>query len=100
MEFAGNTGSDALNQENVSFHVLGIETDQPIIQIGNQLYHGKYLDTLGTELFFTEREGETPTDTLFDCKLDKKLVFFGKTNLKLVISRAFTRPSERSKAKE
>lgn len=100
MEFAGNTGSDALNQENVSFHVLGIETDHPIIQIGNQLYNGKYLDTLGTELFFTEREGETPADALFDCKLDKKLEFFGKTNLKLVISRAFARPSEKSKAKE
>ena len=97
VEFAGNTGSDALNQENVSIKVLGMETDQPIIKIGNQLYEGKYYDTIGTELFFTEAEGEPPSDTLFDTKLEKKLEFYGKTNTKLVVSRAFSKPLEKSK---
>lgn len=92
VEFAGNTGSDALNQENMSIKVLGIETDQPIIKIGNQLYEGKYYDTIGTELFFTEAEGEPPSDTLFDAKLEKKLEFHGKANTKLVVSRAFAKP--------
>lgn len=92
VEFAGNTGSDALNQENVSMRVLGIETEQPIIQIGNQLYHGKYYDTIGTELFFNEIEAEPPSDPLFSVKLDKKLQLYGKTNTKLVISRAFAKP--------
>jgi general transcription factor 3C polypeptide 6 len=97
VEFAGNTGSDALNQENVSIKVLGMETDEPIIKIGNQLYEGKYYDTIGTELFFTEAEGEPPSDTLFDTKLEKKLEFYGKTNTKLVVSRAFAKPLENSK---
>lgn len=97
VEFAGNTGSDALNQENVSIAVLGIETDQPIITIGNQLYEGKFYDTIGTELFFTEVDGGQPSDTLFDTKLEKKLEFYGKTNTKLVVSRAFAKPSEKFK---
>nr|SVE71776.1 EOG090X08VB [Daphnia similis]SVE72402.1 EOG090X08VB [Daphnia similis] len=97
VEFAGNTGSDALNQENVSIKVLGMETDEPIIKIGNQLYEGKYYDTIGTELFFTEAEGEPPSDTLFDNKLEKKLEFYGKTNTKLVVSRAFAKPLEKSR---
>lgn len=91
VEFAGNTGSDALNQENMSIKVLGVETEKPIIKIGNQLYEGKYYDTIGTELFFTEAEGEPPSDTLFDAKLEKKLEFYGKTNTKLVVSRAFAK---------
>ncbi len=92
VEFAGNTGSDALNQESMSIRVLGVETEEPIIKIGNQLYEGKYYDTIGTELFFTEAEGEPPSDTLFDAKLEKKLEFYGKTNTKLVVSRAFAKP--------
>jgi hypothetical protein len=74
-----------------------METDEPIIKIGNQLYEGKYYDTIGTELFFTEAEGEPPSDTLFDTKLEKKLEFYGKTNTKLVVSRAFAKPLEQSK---
>lgn len=97
VEFAGNTGSDALNQENVSIAVLGIETDQPIITIGNQLYEGKFCDTIGTELFFTEVDGGQLSDTLFDTKLEKKLEFHGKTNTKLVVSRAFAKPSAKFK---
>ena len=97
VEFAGNTGSDALNQDKISINVLGMETDKPIIKIGRHLYEGKYYDTIGTELFFTEAQGEPPSDTLFDTKLEKKLEFYGKTNTKLVISRTFAKPREKSK---
>lgn len=96
VEFAGNTGSDALNQENTSFKILGIEKDQPIIQIGNQLYQGKYYETLGTELFFDEVEAGPPSDTLFDTKRKQRLEFVGKTNTKLVISRAFAKSTKNS----
>lgn len=92
VEFAGNTGSDALNQENISIKILGIEKDKPIIQIGNQLYQGKYYDAVGTEMFFLEVEAGPPSDTLFDTKLTQRLEYYGKTNTKLVVSRAFARP--------
>ena len=92
VEFAGNTGSDALNQENISIKILGIEKDKPIIQIGNQLYEGKYYESLGTEMFVREVEAGPPSDTLFDVKLKQKLEFYGKATTKLVVSRAFVRP--------
>jgi len=100
VEFAGNTGSDALNQEKISFKILGIEKEEPIIQIGNQLYQGQYYETLGTELFFDEVEAGPPSDTLFDSKLRQRLEFFGKTNTKLVISRAFAKPVTNSESSE
>jgi len=85
VEFAGNTGDDALNQDNnVSMKILGVESEQPIIQMGKQLYRGEYQDTLGTELFFREVEGDHTSDSLFDTKLDTKLVYCGKANKKLL----------------
>jgi len=91
VEFAGNTGNDALKQDNLSMKIIGIDSEQPLVQIGNQLYAGEYLETFGTELVFSETEGHQPTDTVFDTKLDQKLSFTAKTNKKLVIKRAFAK---------
>ena len=71
--------------------IIGIGSDQPIVQIGNQLYAGEYVETFGTELVFSEIEGHQPTDAVFDTKLDQKLSFAAKTNKKLVIKRAFAK---------
>lgn len=95
IEFAGNTGDDALNQDNnVSIKILGVESEQPIIQMGKQLYRGEYQDTLGTELFFREVPGDHTSDSLFDSKLDSKLEYCGKTNKKIVVHRAFVEARE------
>lgn len=99
IEFTGNTGDDAINQENnVSMKILGVESEEPIIQIGKQLYRGEYQDSLGTELFFREVEGEHSTDTLFDTKMKKKLEYCGKTNKKILIHRAFVENRESNAA--
>jgi len=91
VEFAGNTGNDALKQDNLSMKIIGIDTEQPLVQIGNQLYAGEYTETFGTELVFSETEGHQPADTVFDTKLDQKLKFTAKTNKKLVIKRGFAK---------
>lgn len=91
VEFAGNIGNDALKQDNLSMKVIGIDSDQPLVQIGNQLYAGEYSETFGTELMFSETEGHQPADTVFDTKLDQKLNYTAKTNKKLVIKRAFAK---------
>ena len=89
MEFAGNTGDDALKQDNLTLKVIGIDSDQPLVQIGNLLYAGEYCDTFGTELIFSEVENNCQVDPVFENKLDHKLVYLDKTNKKLVIKRAF-----------
>jgi hypothetical protein len=95
IEFTGNTGDDAINQENnVSMKILGVESEEPIIQMGKQLYRGEYQDSLGTELFFREVEGEHSTDTLFDTKMKTKLEYCGKTSKKILIHRAFVENRE------
>lgn len=89
VEFAGNMGDDALKQENVSIKITGIDSDQPLVQIGNQLYAGEFSETFGTELIFTEVDNTKPVDPVFETKLEKRLAYVAKTSKKLVIKRAF-----------
>lgn len=89
VEFAGNTGEDALKQEDLSMKIIGMEAEQPLVQIGNQLYAGEYTETFGTELIFTEEECRRPIDPVFETRLDTQLSFAAKTTKKLVIKRAF-----------
>ena len=32
----------------------GIETEEPVLQLGNLIFHGKYKDTMGTAVIFEE----------------------------------------------
>jgi general transcription factor 3C polypeptide 6 len=92
VEFAGNTGDDALKQENVTMRIVGVDTEQPLVQIGNQLYAGEYSETFGTELIFTEVDNDRSVDPVFENKLDRCLEYMAKTTKKLIIKRAFATP--------
>jgi len=94
VEFAGNMGDDALKQENASVRITGIDTGQPLVQIGNQLYAGEFSETFGTELIFTEVDNNDAVDPVFETQLEKRLAYVAKTAKKLVIKRAFATPKK------
>ncbi|KFM77097.1 General transcription factor 3C polypeptide 6, partial [Stegodyphus mimosarum] len=78
VELNGIIDSNFLHQEQNPCKILGIETDEPILQLGHYIFSGEYEDTMGTVVVYepvqVERnEGEVDTDFQFLCKTDKKL---------------------------
>ena len=50
------------------FSFLDIQSDRPLVTIGNQVFVGEYQDTVGTSVFFTQAENTTPRDQVFSHK--------------------------------
>lgn len=66
-----------VQQGNVPVKWVGLDTDQPIVQIGGQVFAGHHESTVGTSVILNQ-EGD------YVCKTDKKLVF----------KRVFLKPKE------
>lgn len=86
---------------------VGLDTQQPIVQIGNQVFAGTYEHTLGTSIFFTlehtspatASSGESSSDQSADHRkvfdnspADKRVEYACKANKKLVLKRVFLTP--------
>lgn len=87
---------------------VGLDTQQPIVQIGNQVFAGTYEHTLGTSIFFTLEHTSPatacPGDSssgdqsaghrrVFDnSPADKRVEYACKANKKLVLKRVFLTP--------
>ncbi|XP_050520930.1 uncharacterized protein LOC126894164 [Daktulosphaira vitifoliae] len=73
---------DEFNALNVysNARIIGIDTESPILQVHNKIYHcneWKYID--GTAIFFEQLEEKEPIDPLYDNRSDMKLLFIGST---------------------
>ncbi|GFT83734.1 uncharacterized protein NPIL_511911 [Nephila pilipes] len=80
VELNGIIDSDFLLQAQDHSKFLGIDTDEPILQIGNCLFKGEYEDTVGTVIVYeptdtskTDASETTENSYEFLCKTDKKL---------------------------
>ncbi|GIY27688.1 uncharacterized protein CDAR_237751 [Caerostris darwini] len=78
VELNGIIDTDLLLQPQNPTKAWGIDTDEPIFQIGNCFFKGEYEDTLGTVVFYepvdTKDASETPeNDFEYLCKTDVKL---------------------------
>lgn len=85
---------------------VGLESEQPIVQIGNQVFAGTYEDCVGTSLFFTlgtsdreeadddddDQEGLSGAQKVFDNRPKKKVEYLCKSDKKLVLKRVFLTP--------
>jgi len=91
VELAGIIGSDFLDTiSDKDYKVLGIETENPVIQIGHNIFTGEYKDTAGTLVLFEENETSQKSDT-------KELEYKFMTQKKLVMKRAFLNEKNSSK---
>ncbi len=70
---------------------VGLDTDQPIVQLGNQIFAGKYTETVGTSVFFkaSDQEEAAAGDPVFSNKSSEPLEFLCQTDRKLQLKRVF-----------
>ncbi|XP_033745979.1 general transcription factor 3C polypeptide 6-like [Pecten maximus] len=97
VELSGILESDFISQCDGDCKVLGINTDNPLLQLDRYTFSGEYADTTGTNLIFTQGDAideepshfhetaDKPTKNLeYLCKVDKKLnmsrVFVSRTH--------------------
>uniref|UniRef100_A0A1B6G3Q5 Transcription factor TFIIIC triple barrel domain-containing protein n=1 Tax=Cuerna arida TaxID=1464854 RepID=A0A1B6G3Q5_9HEMI len=80
---------DSMLQETSLFKIIALDSDEPFLQIGTQMYCGKWLDSVGTHLFFEPEEAPPPLDPVFSNVLDSLLNFKFKTRKCLELSRIF-----------
>ncbi|XP_055931982.1 serine-rich adhesin for platelets-like [Argiope bruennichi] len=91
VELNGIIDTDLLLQPQPLTKILGIDTDEPLLQIGNCLFKGEYEDTLGTVVVYEPVDGSNkdgPESVESDFK------FLCKTDTKLTMKRCF--PQEKS----
>ncbi|XP_049886977.1 general transcription factor 3C polypeptide 6 [Pectinophora gossypiella] len=77
-----------------SIHVLGINEREPIIQADDTFFKGKFVNPLGTHMFFEENLLAKSEDPLFDKLPEKNLMYVFKTNKSLNMEHAYLIPRE------
>lgn len=85
VELSGVIDSEFLFKCNPSHcRLLGVETDEPVLQIGPYTFVGQYNDAFGTQVIFEETEAGGA----------KKLRYLCHTTKTLEMSRAFLKKKE------
>jgi len=96
------TGEDIADADLSLFQLTGLETQEPILQIGRQVFAGTYSDSADTSVFFhctdtAQEEAEAgEQDEVFSrilSRLSAKLKW--KTKKKLTFKRVFLKPIEK-----
>ncbi|XP_014670568.1 PREDICTED: general transcription factor 3C polypeptide 6-like [Priapulus caudatus] len=82
LELSGIIDSDYLKKCEPKCKVLGLDRAKPIVQVGRHVFAGKFEDTVGTAVFFSE-EQQGGANTA------KQLSYFTHTSKKLCVQRAF-----------
>ena len=99
VHISGVFQEDLCKQKQAKF--IGLDSEEPVVQLGNQVFAGKYQDIVGTALFFEEKkdkEEENRSDPVFE-NPDKKvdLKYKCKTNRRLVLKRVFLKEKAMNK---
>jgi len=86
-------------EERSQFQLTGLETQEPILQIGRQVFAGSYSDSADTSVFFrcTAAEETAEADEVFSrvlSGLSAKLEW--KTKKKLTFKRVFLKPVDQN----
>ncbi len=90
---AGVFQQEIAKQNDVKF--VGLDTEEPVVQLGNQAFVGRYEDIVGTALFFAakdddENDADARRDPVFEAEENKvDLEYVCKTNRRLVLKRVF-----------
>ncbi|XP_072030255.1 general transcription factor 3C polypeptide 6-like [Amphiura filiformis] len=96
LELSGIIDLDYLSKCGNSCKIMGVETKEPVLQLGNLIFAGKYKDTLGTVVIFEEDEEQQCEET----GNVKQWKYKCHTFKKLDMTRAFIRPKEQESGAE
>lgn len=127
IQFTDLDDANYCEQFSDKFKSIDISNKAPIIQIGNRLYSGEYLNNIGTYLFFEENKpnsnnlhnpiansnqannisnpstdsaSSTQTNQQPNQKSSDTFNYFGKSYKKLVLSRLFVEERQQEKLQE
>lgn len=93
-----------LLQEDLSLHsdirFIQLDSDKPLVQVGNQIFEGEYEDTVGTSLFFSQTENTEPVDPVFGHKVPYTTQFLDSTRKKLKLKRVFLKAKHQSESNQ
>ncbi|XP_001851019.2 guanine nucleotide-binding protein-like 3 homolog [Culex quinquefasciatus] len=92
-DFEKYLATEELIDPNVRVKVIGIETENPIVQINNDLYKGSYDFAIGTNVFLEEDpEGKAAIDPLYSPNPEKLYKYSGQSSKVLKMKRIFVTP--------
>jgi len=86
---SGILQEDLSHLNNDQFSFLDIESERPLVTIGNQVFVGEYQDTVGTSVFFKQKDSSAPRDQVFSKKPSIEVKYFSDCRKKLVLKRVF-----------
>ncbi|RIB25514.1 hypothetical protein C2G38_2031003 [Gigaspora rosea] len=54
---SGGDGESEKTKEDITYSLIGLETDNPRMRIGNMYFKGEYDESIGTDLVFCQEPG-------------------------------------------
>ena len=92
---------EPVNIESEVIHLVGLETAEPILQIGRQIFAGTYVDAPETSVFFRCSESTNPDSDPVDPAFPRNIPRLSaklecQTNKKLNFKRIFLKPKAKS----
>ncbi|XP_022189144.2 general transcription factor 3C polypeptide 6 [Nilaparvata lugens] len=72
--------------------IIGLDTENPIMQMGPQFYRGKWQDIVGTSVFFAPGSDPPAIDPLFSRVKTPLMKLTHHTRKSLLMSRVFVKP--------
>lgn len=93
VELSGIFQDDLRRDPDLVCKFIGLDREEPLVQLGNQIFSGRFEDTVGTSVFFKQGvisdEEAAKKDPVFDRSSDNKIDYLCKTDTKLVLKRVF-----------
>jgi len=86
---AGTLQEDLTNIKSSEFSFIDINTEKPLVVIGNQVFTGEYQDAVGTSVFLQQSENAQHQDKVFSRQSTRTVDFYNLTRKKLVLKRVF-----------
>ncbi|XP_075227952.1 general transcription factor 3C polypeptide 6 [Lycorma delicatula] len=93
VEFDCEVDPSMFNAE-LPFKIIGIDSQNPLMQVGNKVFQGQWRDVIGTSVFFEEDEEKKlqKVDALFSKQTSNPMKLACCTRKSLIMSRVFVKP--------
>lgn len=93
---AGTLQEDLTNIKASEFSFIDINTEKPLVVIGNQVFTGEFQDSVGTSVFFQQADNFQREDKVFGRHCARTVDYFNLTRKKLVLKRVFLNKKSKS----
>lgn len=99
VQLSGIFQDDLGRDPSILTRFVGLDTARPIVQIGDQVFEGKYSHIVGTSVFLrTAARDPERVDPVFDRLPSKRVEYLCKTNKKLTLKRVFLKRKQTEQA--